>query len=133
MAGTHESMARVARSSATLVGVHLVADFFGVRPELLTEEQAIVDCLLAALRKADFNVLSHCSHKFPGAGSGVTALVLLSESHAAIHTYPEHEYAAIDVFSCGMPDPSTALSHLRDALQPTEVSVHRQQRGRVAE
>ncbi|MBB76108.1 MAG: adenosylmethionine decarboxylase [Planctomycetaceae bacterium] len=111
----------------------MVADLFGIRPELLTEEQAIVDCLLEALRKADFNVLSHCSHKFPGEESGVTALVLLSESHAAIHTYPEHEYAAIDVFSCGMPDPAAALAHLRNVLQPTEMSVHRQPRGRVGE
>ena len=133
MAVTDDSMVPVARSSALLVGVHLVADLFGIRPELLTEEQMIVDCLLDALRKAGFNVLSHCSHKFPGEESGVTALVLLSESHAAIHTYPEHEYAAIDVFSCGMPDPDAALAHLGDVLQPTEVSVHRQQRGRIVD
>ncbi|MEE3369697.1 MAG: adenosylmethionine decarboxylase [Planctomycetota bacterium] len=133
MAVTDSSMRPVARSSSPLVGIHLVADLFGIRPAVLTEEQAIVDCLLDALRKADFNVLSYCSHKFPGEDSGVTALVLLSESHAAIHTYPEHEYAAIDVFSCGMPDPGVALAHLRDVLQPTEVSVHRQSRGRVGE
>ena len=128
---TDDSVVSVAHGSTPLVGIHLVADLFGVCPELLTGEQAIVDCLLEALRKADFNVLSHCSHKFPGEESGVTALVLLSESHAAIHTYPEHGYAAIDIFSCGMPDPEAALTHVRTVLKPGEVSVHRQHRGRA--
>ncbi|MAV34510.1 MAG: adenosylmethionine decarboxylase [Planctomycetaceae bacterium] len=114
---------------AGLGGTHLLADLFGVHADLLTEEQTVTECLLAALRKSGFNVLSQCSHKFPGAGSGVTAVALLSESHAAIHTYPEHGYVAVDVFSCGMPDPEVALAHLRDVLRPTRICVHTQTRG----
>ena len=48
MSVTDDSMVPVARSSAPLVGIHLVADLFGNRSELLTEQQAIVDCLLDA-------------------------------------------------------------------------------------
>ena len=112
-----------------LAGTHLLADLFGVDPELLTGEAEVSACLLAVLRKSGFNVLSQCSHKFPGEGSGVTAMALLAESHAAIHTYPEHGYAAVDVFSCGMPDPEVALDHLRDAWQPARIRVHSQPRG----
>ena len=39
--------------------------------------------------------------KFPGYNSGVTGVFILSESHAAFHSYPEYRYLAVDIFSCG--------------------------------
>ncbi len=50
-------------------------------------------------------------------------MVLLEESHAAVHSYPEHEYLALDIFACGSIDPSTVMDALVSELDPTAVDV----------
>jgi S-adenosylmethionine decarboxylase len=82
--------------------------------------------LVDALRGAGFTIIDSLSHKFPGTDAGVTGMVLLSESHAAIHTYPEFNFIALDVFSCGPPDPVDVLENLTSSLQPERIekSVH---------
>jgi S-adenosylmethionine decarboxylase len=115
-----------------VIGRHLFADLFGVDASLLTDEARLVEMLLTALRGAGFNVISHISHGFPGELAGVTGIALLSESHASFHTYPEHEYVAVDVFSCGSPSPDEALASMVAALQPRRVQSSTQPRGGVS-
>ncbi len=55
-------------------------------------------------------------HRFKG--GGLTGYLLLSESHIAFHTYPEHRYLALDIFSCGGADSKAALSVFLAALEP---------------
>ncbi len=111
------------------VGQHLLVDMYGVKPELLTDEQSLVEVLLSALRDAGFNVVDYLSHSFPGHQSGVTGVALLSESHATFHTYPEYEYVAMDIFSCGSADPEEVLASIARVLQPTRIETHTQARG----
>ena len=111
------------------VGRHLLADLYGMDPARLRDESWLAEVFRAALARAGFNAIRATSHKFPGAASGVTAVALLSESHASLHTYPEHEYVAIDVFSCGRPDPHDVVDLLIDALEPQHVERHLQTRG----
>ena len=59
-----------------------------------------------------FKVVGRAEHSFPEPGGGFTGLFLLSESHASVHTYPEHGYAAVDLFSCGPVDPTPTLEAL---------------------
>ena len=115
------------------LGRHLLVDLYGVRAETLADERLLERSLLDALAKAGFNVLNCMTHKFPGDQSGVTALALLCESHAAIHTYPEYEYLALDVFSCGAADPRVVLEQMQLQLNPSRVQVRCETRGpRVA-
>ena len=51
------------------------------------------------------------------------------ESHISLHSWPEYEYAAIDIFTCGRSDPHVALDYLRNALRPSRVEVHELLRG----
>lgn len=111
------------------LGRHLLADLLGVRPELLRDERYLDRLLSTALQQAGFRILRLVGHKFPGAGAGVTSLALLSESHAAIHTYPEYEYLALDVFSCGAADPQVVLDVLVSALQPAAIRTRWADRG----
>lgn len=68
-------------------------------------------------------------HHF-GAGRGVTGVALLAESHISIHTWPERQYAALDIFMCGShSNPQKALDVLRELLQPGRVRVRRFKRG----
>ena len=102
------------------VGRHLLADLYGVSAELLRSEIRLMSGLVDALQANGFHILNQHAHTFPGAG-GVTGLVLLSESHAAFHTYPEFHYVAVDVFSCGMADPHPVIAALEKAWRPDRV------------
>ena len=115
--------------NSTCVGRHLLADMYGVDASALGDADTLRDQLTAALRTAGFHIIEQHTHRFPGAPSGVTAFVLLSESHAAVHTYPEHEYLALDVFSCGPADPRRVLDALCQYLRPRSVDLVEQTRG----
>lgn len=101
------------------VGRHLVADLCGVESELLRGGDRLIDALEDALRTAGFELLHTSRHDFPG--GGFTAITLLSESHAAIHTYPELGYLALDVFSCGDADPRAILAAISRLVRPAQI------------
>lgn len=81
--------------------------------DLLDDEKFTIRILKEAAELAGAKFLSSTSHKF--SPQGVTAVVLLAESHISIHTWPEHGYAAADCFTCGTGcDPEAAIRHIKD-------------------
>lgn len=80
-------------------GKHLVADYLECDQEAITDEQALMQVMLEAVQKCGAQILSHNVFIFPG--HGLTMTILLSESHASIHTYPEHGKCFVDLFTCG--------------------------------
>lgn len=113
-------------------GTHLLADLSGVAPALLTSCSRIEALLRAAAQAAGARILHSHFHAF-GPGLGVTGVVLLAESHISIHTWPEQEFAAVDIFMCGAAQPQRALDVLRGALAPTHCRVRPLQRCAVDE
>ena len=107
----------------TIGGQHLLAELCGASPSKLGDAAGLMHCLQQALRGEGFHVLESALRQFEGEGSGCTAFVLLTESHAAVHTYPEALYAAVDVFSCGNRDAEAVVAALVEFLEATEVSV----------
>ena len=67
-------------------------------------------------------------HRFTENG-GVSGVALLAESHISIHTWPERDYAALDVFMCGEVSPAAAVPILKQAFQPTSLHVEDYKRG----
>ena len=59
-------------------------------------------------------------------------MLVLAESHISIHTWPERDFAAIDVFMCGECDPRLSVPVLQAAFQAGRIDVDEQRRGRVA-
>lgn len=103
-------------------GLHLLADLSGIDADKLTSCDAIDGLLRAAAMTAGAHVLHSYFHGF-GPGQGVTGVALLAESHISIHTWPEHGYAAADIFMCGDAQPELALRVLRSALAPASCQV----------
>ena len=68
-------------------------------PDLLDDLQYIKQAMMRAATEAGATVLGENFHKFNPLG--VTGIIAISESHLAIHTWPEHGYAAVDIFTCG--------------------------------
>ena len=100
-----------------MIGRHLLADLYGVAAGRLDDVELLAGCLRAAARRCGLTELAApVMHRFEG--GGVTGVLLLAESHIALHTYPEYGYMALDIFSCGAGDPEGALAEFRAALAP---------------
>lgn len=83
----------------TSLGVQWTADLYGCDRALLDDRAQIGAFMLEAARVAGATILSSQFHTF--APQGVSGVVIISESHLAIHTWPELGYAAVDLFTCG--------------------------------
>ncbi|GAA5346893.1 adenosylmethionine decarboxylase proenzyme [Planifilum fimeticola] len=100
-------------------GRHVAMDAWGVDYHLLNDVTQLERHLVTAAEKCGATVLSVQSKKFEP--QGATVLVLLSESHLSIHTYPEKGFAALDCYTCGYTvDPMLAIQYLMDVLKPTQ-------------
>jgi S-adenosylmethionine decarboxylase len=101
-------------------GRHLLLTLSGCPPQLLDDQAGLEELVRRAAAATGATVLQVSSHQF--APQGVTALALLAESHASLHTYPERGLAFWDCFTCGAAcDPTRSIAVLCAALQPGEV------------
>lgn len=123
-------------------GLHLTGDLSGCRcaPALLTDPALIEARCMAAVAQAGLAQVNRLFHSFaPGpadatGGSGVTGVVLLAESHLAVHTWPELGGVTLDVYVCNYGNDNSAKAHalfaaLRDLFVPTAIESHALQRG----
>ena len=83
-------------------GTHLTADLHGCAAGVaaMTDAGALRDLCLAAARRAALQPVGELFHRFPV--GGVTGMVLLAESHVAVHTWPELDAATLDVYVCNV-------------------------------
>ncbi|MDB5696005.1 MAG: S-adenosylmethionine decarboxylase [Sphingomonas bacterium] len=108
-------------------GTHLLADLSGCKG--LDELERVDTALREAVAAASATLIDVRLHHF-GAGQGVTGVALLAESHISIHTWPEHDYAAVDIFLCGSKhDLDAALVALSTRLEATRCDERRVARG----
>lgn len=111
-----------------MIGEHILLDLGGVESTLLDDKDALIHLLVGAAGEAQMTVLGVLGHAFDP--QGVTAIVLLAESHMSIHTYPEFGYAALDVFTCGDGSKSQiAARHIIDHLEPKIIKSRTELRG----
>ena len=110
------------------LGRHLIVEMWGVDPALLDDEGKLREVLIESAKRAGGRVIGVLFHKFEP--QGVTGVVAIAESHISIHTWPEHGYAAMDIFTCGSHvDPWEALDHSVKNLRPKAVNVFEVKRG----
>lgn len=108
-------------------GLHLLIDFRGARH--YRDAARIETAMREAAEACGATVLKVMLHGF-GDDAGITGVALLAESHISIHTWPELDYMALDVFVCGGCDPYLALDVLRRHFEPAGETVTAQTRGR---
>tara|TARA_A100001388_G_scaffold267367_1_gene241443 strand:+ start:95 stop:529 length:435 start_codon:yes stop_codon:yes gene_type:complete len=101
---------------------HLLLELYKCNYEKLNDESFLRCTLNRAAKLANATVLNLISNKFEP--QGVTAIALLAESHISIHTWPESNYSAVDIFTCGQNMlPELASKYLIDALNAEEHSL----------
>ena len=80
-------------------GKHMICDIKNIRNKNLIHDLKKMELLLETICKAyDFTVLNRAAHEF--SPQGLSILYLLSESHISIHTFPERDYIALDIYTC---------------------------------
>ena len=100
-------------------GKHLLLELYRCDCEKLNDESFLRCTLNRAAKLANATVLNLMSNKFEP--QGVTAIALLAESHISIHTWPESNYSAVDIFTCGQNMmPELASKYLIEALKAEE-------------
>lgn len=81
------------------LGQHVLAEFFECDPNILNSIDKVEKYMVDAALECGATIVQKCFHMFNP--YGVSGVVIISESHLAIHTWPELGYAAVDLFTCG--------------------------------
>ena len=104
------------------LGTHLLLELKSCNVEYLDDLPLIQETLIFAAHSTGATIFGHTFHKF--SPQGVTGVVAIAESHVCIHTWPEYEYAAADIFTCGEGfDPKKAADVLVQKLQAKDATV----------
>lgn len=119
-------------------GLHLTADLEGCDPAHapMVDADALRRLCAAAVQQAGLTVVGECFHRFPAPG-GITGVLLLAESHLAVHTWPEFGRVTVDVFVCNLRADNaaradTAMASLVAAFAPRRAAHQRLHRGAPA-
>jgi S-adenosylmethionine decarboxylase len=107
---------------------HCILELWECDANFLNDRQHIEKAMVEAALEAGAEVREVAFHNF--APQGVSGVVIISESHLAIHTFPEHKYASIDVFTCGTRiDPKGAALIIAEKLRANRVYEMNVERG----
>jgi S-adenosylmethionine decarboxylase proenzyme len=110
------------------LGRHFLVEYHRCDPKVLNHKEKIKEVMLKAADICGATVLGSSFHNF--SPHGVSGMVVIAESHIAIHTWPEFDYAAVDIFTCGTKvDPWKAYNHIKVCLDSRETNIREIERG----
>jgi len=110
-------------------GCHLLVDCREVPRSVCLDDQAMLDAIARAARRAGATVISQVRYRFGhDSAPGFTAMVLLDESHCSAHTYADLRQVALDIFTCGKTSPKAILDHLRSELELGNITARKLER-----
>lgn len=116
----------VRKDGQVYAGTHLIVDL--IDAQRLDDPDHIESSLIAAAHAAGATVLSSDFHIFTP-NNGVSGVIVLAESHISIHTWPECDFAAVDVFMCGDTQPMKTITVLKAAFRPRQIGLQEIKRG----
>lgn len=110
------------------LGTQVLVDLHSCNAQSLSDKSQIESLMTEAAERAGASIVATTFHHF--SPLGVSGVVVIAESHIAIHTWPEHAYAAVDIFTCGDTiDPWIIRDHLLQGLDSKSHTVTECKRG----
>lgn len=110
------------------LGKHLLVELRECSSKILSDVKKVQDVLITAAKVADATIVEVAFHEF--SPFGVSGMVVIVESHLSIHTWPEYDYAAVDIFTCGdILKPEKAVAYLIEKFGSKNPSVVELKRG----
>ena len=118
----------IQRDGQVYAGTHLIFDFWDA--DQLDNLELMESALRRSVEVCGATLLHIHLHHFTPNG-GISGVAVLAESHISVHTWPERNYAAFDVFMCGDAMPEKSIPILREAFKPSRVKLKTHLRGKV--
>ena len=113
---------------ANSLGRHVLAEIYDCSAEILNDIKSVEKIMVRAALEAGAEIREVAFHKF--SPQGVSGVVVISESHLAIHTWPELGYAAVDVFTCGETvDPWVSCNYIKQQFAAQRMEAKEVKRG----
>ncbi len=113
------------------LGAHVLLDLYGIPAAQLDDPDHLRACLEQAARDGGAHVVDSRFSRF--SPQGASGIVILAESHVAVHTWPELGFAAVDVFTCGAPSVADGVADaVVRLLAPTRFDKQKIARGHSA-
>lgn len=110
------------------LGTHLLVELHGCSPDLLKNTEVVKEVMVSAAQACKATIVDAMFHAFNP--YGVSGVVVIAESHLSIHTWPEHRYAAVDIFTCGeVIKPEEAVEYIAAQFRCKTISVLQVKRG----
>ncbi len=110
------------------LGRQILVEFYDCEQSKLNDVSYIENSLIQATKASKATIISHNFHKF--SPYGISGVVVIAESHVTIHTWPEYNYAAVDIFTCGDTiDPWIIQEELKEYFESKSVSSMEMKRG----
>lgn len=116
----------ILRNGIRCAGSHIIVDMYGA--QYLSDMDLMRSAMIRAVEAAEATLLHIHLHHFEPNG-GISGVAVLAESHISVHTWPEHSYAAFDIFMCGEAKPLAAVRILCDVFVPKRKDVEEILRG----
>lgn len=114
---------------STALGNHILVEFMACDPHVMNDVSSIERDMVGAAQLAGATVINSTFHHF--SPYGVSGVVVIQESHLAIHTWPEYGYAAVDLFTCGEMDAWISFDHLKKCFGAKSYSAIEMKRGPI--
>jgi len=112
------------------LGRHILAEYYGCDIKILNDVKLIEHYMREAVLKSGATIIDSTFHRFNP--HGVSGVVVIAESHMALHTWPEYGYAAVDFFTCGdRVDPWKAFNYLSTKFKSANSSSKEIKRGLI--
>jgi S-adenosylmethionine decarboxylase len=110
------------------LGRHLLLELYDCSSEVLNSLESVKTAMVEAAKRAEATIIDVVFHEFNP--FGISGVVVIAESHLSIHTWPEHRYAAVDIFSCGDTlKPAEAANYLVEQFRASRTSCVEVKRG----
>jgi S-adenosylmethionine decarboxylase proenzyme len=118
------------------LGTHLIVDLIGIPNHIFLNElnkekyEAFGTLVELSLSSHGMNILKKDSHFFDSPTGAFTIFYLLSESHLSMHSWPEHNYIALDIFTCGNVNTLRIVEEIISYLKPESFKINKINRGK---
>lgn len=110
------------------LGTHLLVELRDCNPTILRNLEEVRDALVSAAKEAKATIIDISFHEFNP--FGISGMVVIAESHLSIHTWPEYNYAAVDIFTCGdVIKPEVAAASIIERFECKNPSMVEMKRG----
>ncbi|MFC1566391.1 adenosylmethionine decarboxylase [bacterium] len=110
------------------LGKHLIVELYDCNHKSITDVKSVEKIMVEAAQTTDAHIVDVIFHSFNP--FGVSGVIVIAESHLAIHTWPEYNYASIDIYTCGdIVDPWKAFNYMEKMFKAKSANVMEMKRG----